>query len=67
MTVLRNHDLRACENHVAEAMIALRAAKLDRINYPEQQKIQVALGDALEWVQELSVKVEGAALGKAAE
>ena len=58
MTVLRNHDLRACENHIAEAQIALRAAKLDRINYPEQQRIQAALGDALDWVQELSVKVE---------
>lgn len=56
---MRKHHLRACENHISEAMIAVRAAKLDRLDHPEQEKIQVALGDALNWVQELTVKVEG--------
>ena len=55
----REIELRQAETNIAEAMYYIRHRNLDPLDHPEQEKIKVALDDALGWVQELIVKIEG--------
>ena len=59
MRPAREISLRIAENNIASAMAHIRGRNLDPLNHPEQEKIYVALGDALGWVQELIAEMEG--------
>ena len=53
----RNAKLRECENHIAEAMIALREAKVEDRHWAVHS-IQILLGRALDSVQFITVRIE---------